>query len=94
MSLECENNIVLRAYETYKQRASSMIKTCIAFSGDVKVMELEVREAFEPVEEKGIGVLCSNSIPELLQILWSIGVGESHSNRCFEEQEICNYYNK
>lgn len=32
-------------------------------------MVLEVREPLEPVQEKDMGVVCSNLIAELLQVL-------------------------
>ena len=65
--------------------------TCVAFSCDEELMGLEVWELIEPVQQKGVWILCSDPIADLLQIRWPVGVGESYSHRSFEEQKICNY---
>ena len=32
--------------------------TCITFSSDVEIMGFELWEPFEPMDEKGVGILC------------------------------------
>ena len=51
-----------------KLRPEECHSTCVAFSSNVQVMVLELREPLEPVQEKGVGVLGCGSIAELLQI--------------------------